>query len=231
MNPDRGKGQAVTEAEWQSGRAWRGMLQFVRGRASGRKLRLFMVACCYRVWDCLLTRAEADGVMAAERYADGQASDVEVGAAHQAIESAVYKRHSPADYVTIPGIEIVQPCAETAVWVAGGRVEARSGPDDEGYHGRLRALEEEERRGQVELLRDLFGNPFRPVEFEPRWRTTDVIELARSIYEEKAFERLPILADALMDAGCEDEAIISHCRGEGTHVRGCWVVDLVLGKN
>jgi hypothetical protein len=79
-------------------------------------------------------------------------------------------------------------------------------------------------------IRDIFGNPFRPVTFDPRWRTSDVVGLARAIYDDKAFERMPILADALMDAGCEDEQIIAHCRGDGPHVRGCWVVDLVLGK-
>jgi hypothetical protein len=83
---------------------------------------------------------------------------------------------------------------------------------------------------QCKLLRDIFGNPFRPIAFDPRWRTSDVLGLARAIYDDEAFERMPILADALMDAGCEDEQVISHCRGPGPHVRGCWVVDLVLGK-
>jgi hypothetical protein len=80
------------------------------------------------------------------------------------------------------------------------------------------------------LLRDIFGNPFRPVSFDPRWRTADTLGLARGIYEDRAFDRLPLLADALMDAGCADEQVIGHCRSEGAHVRGCWVVDLVLGK-
>jgi hypothetical protein len=79
-------------------------------------------------------------------------------------------------------------------------------------------------------LRDLFANPFRPVAFDPRWRTEDTFGLARGIYEGRAFDRLPLLADALMDAGCADEQVLSHCRSEGPHVRGCWVVDLVLGK-
>ncbi len=87
-----------------------------------------------------------------------------------------------------------------------------------------------EEAAQSALLRCVFGNPFRPVTFDLRWRTFDVVGLARAIYDEKEFERLPILADALMDAGCEDEQIISHCRGDGPHVRGCWVVDLALGK-
>jgi hypothetical protein len=82
----------------------------------------------------------------------------------------------------------------------------------------------------LNVVKDVVGNPFRPVTFDPRWRTSDVVGLAKAIYDDKAFERMPILADALMDAGCEDEVIIAHCRGDGPHVRGCWVVDLVLGK-
>jgi hypothetical protein len=82
------------------------------------------------------------------------------------------------------------------------------------------------------LIREVFGNPFRPVAFDPAWRTTDVVLLASGIYDEKAFDRMPILADALQDAGCDSEAILSHCRDPNqVHVRGCWVVDLVLGKS
>jgi hypothetical protein len=88
----------------------------------------------------------------------------------------------------------------------------------------------EEKRHHAALARDIFGNPFRPVEFDARWRTSDVVGLARAIYDDRAFERMPILADALMDAGCEHEEIIGNCRGDGPHVRGCWVVDLILDK-
>lgn len=80
------------------------------------------------------------------------------------------------------------------------------------------------------LARDIFGNPFRPAGFSSRWRSADAMGVALAIYEDDAFERMPILADALMDAGCEDEQIIGHCRSEGPHARGCWVVDLVLAK-
>ncbi len=80
-------------------------------------------------------------------------------------------------------------------------------------------------------LRDIVGNPFRPVAFTPHWCTINVLELARTIYDERAFERLPILADALMDAGCDDEQIIGHCRSNGPHVRGCWLLDMILGKS
>jgi hypothetical protein len=87
-----------------------------------------------------------------------------------------------------------------------------------------------ERLAQCEIIRCVFANPFRPVAFHPRWRTADVVGVARGIYEDRAFDRLPLLADALMDAGCADDQVPSHCRSDGPHVRGCWVVDLVLGK-
>ena len=81
------------------------------------------------------------------------------------------------------------------------------------------------------ILRDIFGNPFRPLAFDPAWRTTDALLLARGIYEEKAFDRMPILADALQDAGCDSADILDHLRDpNATHVRGCWALDLVLGK-
>jgi hypothetical protein len=69
-----------------------------------------------------------------------------------------------------------------------------------------------------------------PVRLDPAWQTPTVLALARGIHANCAFDRLPILADALQDAGCDNEDILSHCRGDGPHVRGCWVVDLVLGK-
>jgi hypothetical protein len=88
-----------------------------------------------------------------------------------------------------------------------------------------------ERAAAVRLLREVFGNPFRPVAFDPSWRTSTAVELARQMYESRGFDRMPILADALEDAGCDDPQVLAHCRGDGPHVRGCWVVDLVLGKS
>ena len=102
-----------------------------------------------------------------------------------------------------------------------------------------RAQTPEEQRAIFELLglisvnahrrRCIFGNHFRPIVFDPKWRTEDVLGLALGIYEDRAFDRLPMLADALRDAGCDDEQILGHCQSDGPPVRGCWVVDLVLG--
>lgn len=87
-----------------------------------------------------------------------------------------------------------------------------------------------ERSQQAVLLRDITGNPFKPVVIKTAWLTTAVIALARTIYEERAFDRMPILADALEEAECDDVGMLTHCRGPGRHVRGCWVIDNLLGK-
>jgi hypothetical protein len=84
---------------------------------------------------------------------------------------------------------------------------------------------------QHAIIRDIFGNPFRPLAFSPEWRTSTAVALSQQMYESREFGAMPILADALQDAGCDNEEILKHCRStKQTHVRGCWVVDLVLGK-
>jgi hypothetical protein len=88
-----------------------------------------------------------------------------------------------------------------------------------------------EAANQAALLRDIFGNPFRPVPLSPDWRTDTAVAIARQTYDSRDFSAMPILADALQDAGCDNDDILAHCRGPGPHVRGCWVVDLVLGKS
>jgi hypothetical protein len=81
---------------------------------------------------------------------------------------------------------------------------------------------------QCEILRELF--PFRPATFDPSWLTSTVTALAEQMYDSRDFTPMPILADALQDAGCTNDDVLNHCCGPGPHVRGCWVVDLVLGK-
>jgi hypothetical protein len=87
-----------------------------------------------------------------------------------------------------------------------------------------------ERQAQTELVREVFGNPFTSVVLSATWLSLSVLSLAQGIYDDRAFDRLPILADAFEEAGCTDDAILSHLRGPGPHVRGCWAVDLLLGK-
>ena len=109
------------------------------------------------------------------------------------------------------------------VWLAYGVHFDWSGPAD---------LSAKDEFDSVPLLRDIFGNPFRPVTFSPSWRTDTAIALAHQMYESREFGAMPILADALQDAGCDNSDILEHCRDTSlTHVRGCWVVDLVLAKS
>lgn len=85
-------------------------------------------------------------------------------------------------------------------------------------------------RSESDLLRELLGNPFRPVTLNPNWLTSTVKQLAALIYEERQFDKMPLLGDSLEDAGCSNDDVLKHCRGGGEHVRGCWVVDRVLEK-
>jgi hypothetical protein len=81
------------------------------------------------------------------------------------------------------------------------------------------------------LLREVVANPFRPVTLDPCWLSSSVVAIARRLVEARDFSAMPILADALQDAGCENDAILDHCRGPRPHVRGCFVVDLILGQS
>jgi hypothetical protein len=101
----------------------------------------------------------------------------------------------------------------------------------EGADEEARECDATEARAQCDLIRDFFGNPFRPATFCPEWRTDTAVQLARTIRESRDFSAMPILADALQDAGCDNADVLNHCRdATATHTRGCWVVDLVLGK-
>jgi hypothetical protein len=97
-------------------------------------------------------------------------------------------------------------------------------------HARPAGCYKEEDEADRQHIRDIFGNPFRPVAFNPAWRTDTVLFLARQMYNAREFSAMPILADASQDAGCDSTDSRGHCRGPGPHMRGCWVVDLVLGK-
>jgi hypothetical protein len=123
-------------------------------------------------------------------------------------------------------------CAAHAVGTAAARSGAPASYDDADIYvtHELEGRRTQYQR-QVGLLKDIFGNPFRPAIFDPLWRSPNLVDLSRGIYDDMAFDRLPVIADALEKSGCHDADIVDHCRGPGPHARGCWVVDLVLGKS
>jgi hypothetical protein len=227
----------MTEPEWNACTDPRKMLEFLRGRASDRKLRLFGCACCRHIWDLLTDRRSREAVEVAEGYADGQAFDADLDAAYDAAFAVVpAPGGSPA-----PEWVANSSAPFAAAWVAHPNPNGDFPLDVARYaaaalHAQCRP-ETPEEADQCRLLRDLFGNPFRPVSLAPAWMTPTVLDLAQAAYDNRLLpsglldnSRLAVLADALEEAGCTDPDMLGHLRGPGTHVRGCWVIDLLLGK-
>jgi hypothetical protein len=222
------------------------------GTNCGRKMRLFAAACVRRFWP-VLEGADKAVVLASERYADGLERDGELihglhaawsarTALDAALEAAGDAWRAAADPImqsaheaTACSLNRVLEASRAAASVADRTaiVAAQSAAS----HA-LGAVEESARadleREQAALLRDIVGPlPFRPLTIAPHllaWYDGTVPKLAQGIYDDRAFDRLPILADALEEAGCVDDALLSHLRGPGPHVRGCWALDLILGK-
>jgi hypothetical protein len=200
----------MTEAEWLAATDPTPMLEALPGKASDRKFRLFACGYYRLIWHALNEQRNQRIVEICERYADGLVKRQALsGARHRGWNAAV----TAAAWVV----------AEDSAWWAAKRT-------TENFHYRDVFPREVWQRDQCELLRDVFGNPFRPVAVDPSWLTSTVVCLAEGIYQDRAFDRLPILADALMDAGCDNDDVLSHCRSDGPHVRGCWVVDLLTGR-
>ena len=209
------------------------MFAILRGLATGRKLRLFAVACCRRVAHVFPDDRIRRALDAAERLADGAIARHEWAEAESRVK-AVRVEVDPVtdgrrwDAVTAAVIAVSHASSPEhelllAANAAGAaRNAARSDID---------SVAEAEAAAQARLVREVFGDPVRPVQFSPAWRTSTVVALAGQMYASGEFSATPILADALQDAGCNDSAVLSHCReASATHCRGCWVVDLVLRK-
>ena len=205
----------MTEAEWLEGSGLDAPVDYLvtEARASERKLRLFACACCRhcRRFPGDHGLREAVGLM--ERFADGLLGEGE------------YPRYNTFTHDVLT-------CA-VAHGVRRGLPPARRGGGDAAFRCAVTVSggDPEGARALCALLRDIFGNPFRPVTLDPSWVRPNVTGLARSIYDERPFGRMPELAVALENAGGTNEDVLAHCRGGGEHVRGCWVVDLILGKS
>jgi hypothetical protein len=230
----------MTEADWNSCTDPQVMLEFLRdsNRLSERKARLFGCACCRRIWRLLHRGQSRRAVEEAERYADGLVDeaallDIDTTATAGADEDG------PDRYRAAVAARIsarVSPMPSAVADFAQRAVTCEPGS------GHYLASFRQERAAQGALLRDLFGPlPFREVHIDPtwlRWNDGAVLRLATAIYEERQLPsgtldngRVAILADALLDAGCDNEEVLGHCRQQGeVHVRGCWVIDLLLGK-
>ncbi len=186
-------------------------------RATERKVRLFCVACCRQVLHLApaARQKSAEALLkVAERFADVEPTKAERLKAEKRAERS---------YSMVHAALAVRCTAGDTYYAARHAAEFAEGETEGGYDA-VQAV-------QAELARDILGpRTPRPSAIRPDWLTSTVVALAAGIYAERAFDRLPILADALQDAGCDSEEILGHCRVPGPHGRGCWVVDLVLGK-
>jgi hypothetical protein len=240
---------AMTEDEWLACEDPEAMLKFLHGKASQRRLRLFALACFREIWAstdndetcAALAILEHLALTGPLRQRDGQLSNPQVvrvpagqvvidcGASEDAVgplevlrENEVVKRIEAREIKsTLVYAFRILACTEFQNWPPLGSVSFFE-------HAGIA------HRRQAHLIRDIVSSPFRPIPLAVDWlhrNDATVRRIAEAIYVEDAFDRLPILADALEDAGCDNADILNHCRQAGEHVRGCWVVDLVLGKS
>ncbi|MGF1582606.1 MAG: hypothetical protein ACFCD0_25055 [Gemmataceae bacterium] len=207
----------MNEKKWLEGTDPIDMLEYLRPMGSSRKFRLFSVACCWRVEPYLDGEDSCFAVQVGERYADGKATQDE-------LEQARASKAGQVSYATVKPTAFAFQAAKYAVQAAADIVANVGG-------GSRREVNIE----QCELLRCMFGNPFQKDPFIlPHWKTWNngtVTRLAHSIYQQKNFGHLPVLADALEEAGCDDETLLDHCRTTTVHTRGCYVLDTLLGMH
>ena len=218
------------------------MLEFLHGRVSERKLRLFACACCRRMWHLLIDERSRRAIENTEQWLDKPVGLKEENRAtkeaSEAVRAVFQATKSPArdpGGTTLGAASVVAEMVYEddlldVSWRAAD-VLAGSGAQS---HADRKSARPEQLACQTCLLRDIVGNPFRPVLLEPfwlAWNDDTLRKMAQVIYDDRAFDRLPILADALEDAGCDSQDILDHCRSGGEHVRGCWVADLLLGKS
>jgi hypothetical protein len=221
----------VTEREWLRCDEPSSMVSALHERHLRRKHLLFLCECFRRTQP-----AHPDGVRATElleRYADGEADFQEVAR----LNSKLGKPGKPAWPLFDNGIGCTADFWKGefgqfhAAWQTASAIVGAATARKPGRPSKTAIAERERTRAALKLLvRCVYGNPFRPVPFETSWRTDTVLSLAGQMYDSRDFGAMPILADALQDVGCDNEEVLNHCRGETTHARGCWVVDLVLGK-
>jgi hypothetical protein len=188
-------------------------LGHAKTKAGRRRFRLFACACCRLVWPLFQDDKLRAAVETAEQFADGLVNAEALATAEAATRTLSH--HAPV-------VDIVGYATHAQAFMAAYMITVTP----------LQVIHQLDikERSMCGLLRCIFGNPFRPVVAEPSWRSPTVLRLSQGLYESRTFDDLPILGDALEDAGCTNAALLEHCRSDGPHARGCWAVDLALGN-
>jgi hypothetical protein len=215
------RGGLMTEEEWLRHRGDPSdLLIFESHRNNHRKLRLFACACVAHIHIPMAAELFQQAIRVAVRVADSVADESERIAALNAInvELEMLNPFSTSAHAVV-ALRYTLSTSAIFSFASANRAACSRGQEKSA-----------EQIWQSSAFRDIFGNPFRPVVADPAWLTSTVVAIATSLYQDRAFDRLPILADALEEAGCTNADLLLHCRQPGDHVRGCWAVDLVLGK-
>lgn len=236
----------LTEADWKTCKVPQDMTEFLRTKhqaarrkAGRRKLRLFACACIRGIWSLLVQPESRQAVEVAERFADGLATNEELAQARrrarfatskssletdlqfwQAAEAAVHvasRRFDGGDHISVPH-------AASGAATAWAFEQTRLG---EKGHDQLKARQ---LALYADWLRDIVGNPFQSKSLNPTWLTPTVTAIVQTISTDRTYRDLPILADALEEAGCDDRELLDHLRSSGPHLLGCWALDLILNK-
>ena len=205
---------------------------------SERRFRLFALGCTLRVLQFLTRPAIFQVIESALLFADGLATNERLHEGWLAVRDAASKAPSSSKwdealrvvlYATTPSDKFSKAFFSDRVAVCVCRA-IDLDENSESYSFEVSETYQREMARCCEMFRDLFPYhaPHQPSS-PPHWTGGDVAHVARAIYEENRFEDMPVLADALEDAGCDDLGLIAHCRQTGLHIRGCWAVDLTLG--
>lgn len=219
----------MTESEWLDCGSPMSMLDFLSGKMSTRKMRLFACACCRQYWRLFGDERCRYGVEMAERFEDGKITVEELWSAQEEARIAgkqgdglapacccFYRQETPYRLSAVK--EVIEEMLTLA--------------DYELFDGEM---SEDELQSQnailADILRDIFGNPHREHEHEPAWLTSEISALSQQVYDDQAFDHFPRLLTMLTNANCDNHDLLDHIRSDDHHVRGCWAIDLLIGKD
>ncbi len=209
----------MTESEWLECTDPTPMLVLLQGKASDRKLRLFAVACCRRATWLFRDTQSRDALDLIDGFSDGSANNCEFWPLLNWEAEIGGERGSQLLVMEVPAWWRITMALREVKYEVVTKLAAD-----------LIKKEISEEAAQSDLLHDIFGNPFRPIALDPSWLTPTVKALAQFIYDDRAFDQMPLLADELVKSGCTVPEILDHCQGMGPHVKGCWVLDGVLER-
>ena len=214
----------MRESDWLKSDNAVEMLASMPEQPSDRKLRLFACACCRHFENLLEEGPFTQAVETAEMFADGESSKAALKRARQGVREVRHEMSSDSTEARTIWVALWLAEMTASENAFGGVADEIQRLVTEGL------LQPNEQPPSASHLRRIIGNPFHAAAIDADWKSSEVVTLAQSIYDERAFDQMPQLGKALKKAGCSDNDVLKHCRSKSPHVRGCWVVDQLIGR-